>query len=242
MNLIVDIGDTRTKVAVFDSETLVAQWVYDSTLVRKNIEDITSQYSIDRAIISQVGAPLDYDYLFVDIPYKVLSSELKLPIQNLYKTPSTLGADRLAVSVGAVALFPNQNNLVIDMGTCITLDFVNSNNEYLGGVIMPGISMKFKALHTFTDKLPLLSVSNSNIVDFGIVGDDTLSSIISGVIGGTILELEGFVSRYIEKFGKMNIIFTGGDAIYFEKRVNFPNFADSSLLLVGLNKILNTNE
>ena len=171
-----------------------------------------------------------------------MSSELKLPIQNLYKTPSTLGADRLAVSVGAVALFPNQNNLVIDMGTCITLDFVNSNNEYLGGVIMPGISMKFKALHTFTDKLPLLSVSNSNSVDFCIVGDDTLSSIISGVIGGTILELEGFVSRYIEKFGKMNIIFTGGDAIYFEKRVNFPNFADSSLLLVGLNKILNTNE
>ena len=86
MNLIVDIGNTRTKVAVFDSETLVAQWVYDSTLVRKNIEDITSQYSIDRAIVSQVGASLDYDCLFVDIPYKVLSSELKLPIQNLYKT------------------------------------------------------------------------------------------------------------------------------------------------------------
>lgn len=240
MNLVVDIGNTRTKVAVFDEETLVYHQVYDLTLKSDDIAEIANHYPIGRAIVSQVGAALDYDKLFGCIPYKVLSSKLKLPIQNLYKTPTTLGADRLAASVGATALFPNQNNLVIDMGTCITLDFINCNNEYLGGVIMPGISMKFKALHTFTDKLPLLSIDNVDSI--GIVGDDTWSSICSGVINGTILELEGFVSRYVEQFGKMNIIFTGGDAIYFEKRVKFPNFADSNLLLVGLNKILNTNE
>ena len=240
MNLVVDIGNTRTKVAVFDEETLVYHQVYDLTLKSDDIAEIANHYPIGRAIVSQVGAALDYDKLFGCIPYKVLSTKLKLPIQNLYKTPTTLGADRLAASVGATALFPNQNNLVIDMGTCITLDFINCNNEYLGGVIMPGISMKFKALHTFTDKLPLLSIDNVDNV--GIVGDDTWSSICSGVINGTILELEGFVSRYVEQFGKMNIIFTGGDAIYFEKRVKFPNFADSNLLLVGLNKILNTNE
>ena len=240
MNLIVDIGNTRTKVAVFDAETLVYHRVYDSTLERKNIEDIAAQCSIDKAIVSRVGVSVDYDALFANIPYMVLSPDLTVPIRNLYKTPSTLGADRLAAAVGAMVLFPNQNNLVIDMGTCITLDFVNSSGEYLGGAIMPGISMKFKALHTFTDKLPLLSFDNSDSV--GIVGDDTRSSILTGVINGTIMELEGFVERYVEKFGKMNIIFTGGDAIYFEKRVKFPNFADSNLLLVGLNKILNANE
>ena len=240
MNLIVDIGNTRVKVAVFDVETLVYNQIYDSVLKRENIEYISARYPIDRAIVSQVGPLMDYDSLFADISYKILSADLKLPIQNLYKTPATLGSDRLAAAVGAVALYPNQNNLVIDMGTCITLDFVSSHNEYLGGAIMPGISMKFKALHTFTDKLPLLTFDNGDEVD--IVGDDTRSSIFTGIINGTTMELEGFVERYVEKFGKMNIIFTGGDAIYFEKRVKFPNFVNSNLLLVGLNKILNTNE
>ena len=240
MNLIVDIGNTRVKVAVFDVETLVYNQIYDSVLKRENIEYISARYPIDRAIVSQVGPLMDYDSLFADISYKILSADLKLPIQNLYKTPTTLGSDRLAAAVGAVALYPNQNNLVIDMGTCITLDFVSSHNEYLGGAIMPGISMKFKALHTFTDKLPLLTFDNGDEVD--IVGDDTRSSIFTGIINGTTMELEGFVERYVEKFGKMNIIFTGGDAIYFEKRVKFPNFVNSNLLLVGLNKILNTNE
>jgi type III pantothenate kinase len=227
-------------VAVFDVETLVYNQIYDSVLKRENIEYISARYPIDRAIVSQVGPLMDYDSLFADISYKILSADLKLPIQNLYKTPATLGSDRLAAAVGAVALYPNQNNLVIDMGTCITLDFVSSHNEYLGGAIMPGISMKFKALHTFTDKLPLLTFDNGDEVD--IVGDDTRSSIFTGIINGTTMELEGFVERYVEKFGKMNIIFTGGDAIYFEKRVKFPNFVNSNLLLVGLNKILNTNE
>ena len=240
MNLIVDIGNTRVKVAVFDVETLVYNQIYDSVLKRENIEYISARYPIDRAIVSQVGPLMDYDSLFADISYKILSADLKLPIQNLYKTPATLGSDRLAAAVGAVALYPNQNNLVIDMGTCITLDFVSSHNEYLGGAIMPGISMKFKALHTFTDKLPLLTFDDGDEVD--IVGDDTRSSIFTGIINGTTMELEGFVERYVEKFGKMNIIFTGGDAIYFEKRVKFPNFVNSNLLLVGLNKILNTNE
>jgi type III pantothenate kinase len=240
MNLIVDIGNTRVKVAVFDVETLVYNQIYDSVLKRENIEYISARYPIDRAIVSQVGPLMDYDSLFADISYKILSADLKLPIQNLYKTPATLGSDRLAAAVGAVALYPNQNNLVIDMGTCITLDFVSSHNEYLGGAIMPGISMKFKALHTFTDKLPLLTFDNGDEVD--IVGDDTRSSIFTGIINGTTMELEGFVERYVEKFGKMNIIFTGGDAIYFEKRVKFPNFVNSNLLLIGLNKILNYNE
>jgi type III pantothenate kinase len=159
----------------------------------------------------------------------------------MYKTPNTLGADRLAGAVGATVLFPDENNLVIDMGTCITLDFVNKDGEYKGGAILPGISMKFKALHTFTNKLPLLSTEN--LVDTAnIIGNDTQSSIILGVINATCYELEGFVDRYIDTFGPINIIFTGGDAIYFEKRVKFPNFVNSNLLLIGLNKILNYNE
>ena len=120
MNLIVDIGNTRVKVAVFDVETLVYNQIYNSVLKRENIEYISARYPIDRAIVSQVGPLMDYDSLFADISYKILSADLKLPIQNLYKTPATLGSDRLAAAVGAVALYPNQNNLVIDMGTCIT--------------------------------------------------------------------------------------------------------------------------
>ena len=239
MNLIADIGNTRVKLAVFDADTFVDQWVFDSA-TRADIDSIVAKYSVDRAIVSSVGKDMNYDELFGTLPYMVLTSEVAVPITNCYKTPTTLGTDRLAGVVGAATLFPNKNNLVIDMGTCITLDFITKDAEYLGGAIMPGISMKFKALHTFTDKLPLLSFDNSDSV--GIVGDDTRSSILTGVINGTIMELEGFVERYVEKFGKMNIIFTGGDAIYFEKRVKFPNFADSNLLLVGLNKILNANE
>ena len=241
MNLIIDIGNTRTKVAVFDGDTLMEQWVYER-ITPECISSITKMYSISKAIVSSVGKDVDCKNLLSGIPrYFDLSSQLKLPITNMYKTPNTLGADRLAGAVGATVLFPDENNLVIDMGTCITLDFVNKDGEYKGGAILPGISMKFKALHTFTNKLPLLSTEN--LVDTGdIIGNDTQSSIILGVINATCYEMEGFVDRYTDTFGPINIIFTGGDAIYFEKRVKFPNFVNSNLLLIGLNKILNYNE
>ena len=239
MNLIADIGNTRVKLAVFDADTFVDQWVFDS-VTSADIDSIVAKYFVDRAIVSSVGKDMNYDELFGTLPYMVLTSEVAVPITNCYKTPTTLGADRLAGVVGAATLFPNKNNLVIDMGTCITLDFITKDAEYLGGAIMPGISMKFKALHTFTNKLPLLSAENIENID--IVGNDTWSSIYSGVMNGTCLELEGFVARYEEKYGSINVIFTGGDAFNFEKRVNFPNFVSSNLLLIGLNKILNTNE
>ena len=241
MNLIIDIGNTRTKVAVFDGDTLMEQWVYEC-ITPECISSITGKYPISKAIVSSVGKDVDCQSLLSGIPqYFELSSQLKLPITNMYKTPNTLGADRLAGAVGATVLFPDENNLVIDMGTCITLDFVNKDGEYKGGAILPGISMKFKALHTFTNKLPLLSTEN--LVDTGnIIGNDTQSSIILGVINATCYEMEGFVDRYTDTFGPINIIFTGGDAIYFEKRVKFPNFVNSNLLLIGLNKILNYNE
>ena len=223
MNLIVDIGNTRTKVAVFDVGILLEQWSF-SVLTKDEIAVIKSKYPITRVIVSQVGAALDYDSLFGDVPYILLSSALKLPIINQYKTPNTLGADRIAGVVGAMELFPNQNNLVI---------------EYKGGAILPGISMKFRALNTFTSKLPLLKPEN---IDVGIIGNDTQSSICSGVLNGTCFELEGFVKKYAEMFPPINVIFTGGDVGYFEKRVNFSNNVCSNLLLIGLNKILNENE
>ncbi len=238
MNLIVDVGNTRTKVAVFDEGVLLEQWSF-SVLTKDEIAIIKSKYPITRVIVSQVGAALDYDSLFGDVPYILLSSTLKLPITNQYKTPNTLGADRIAGVVGAMELFPNQNNLVIDLGTCITFDFVTKDKEYKGGAILPGISMKFRALNTFTSKLPLLKPEN---IDVGIIGNDTQSSICSGVLNGTCFELEGFVKKYAEMFPPINVIFTGGDVVYFEKRVNFPNNVCSNLLLIGLNKILNENE
>ena len=241
MNLIVDIGNTRTKVAVFDNDVIVEQWVYNH-ITKECISSITQIYPISKAIVSSVGKEENWQNILSDLPrYIELSSHLKLPITNMYKTPNTLGADRIAGVVGATVLFPNRHNLVIDMGTCITLDFVTNTGEYKGGAILPGISMKFKALHTFTNKLPLLSIENFVDNDF-FIGDDTQSSIAMGVMNATCYELEGFVNRYNDVFGSINIIFTGGDAIYFEKRVKFPNFVNSNLLLIGLNKILNYNE
>ena len=125
MNLIADIGNTRVKLAVFDADTFVDQWVFDS-VTRADIDSIVAKYSVDRAIVSSVGKDMNYDELFGTLPYMVLTSEVAVPITNRYKTPTTLGTDRLAGVVGAATLFPDKNNLVIDMGTCITLDFITN--------------------------------------------------------------------------------------------------------------------
>ncbi len=238
MNLVVDIGNTRIKAAVFDKEELVRLWIFEE-FTKTQVADIQSYFPISQAIVSDTGKSTSFEAL-EDIPYHVLSSELKLPIAIYYHTPNTLGADRLAGVVGAQTLFPDQNNLVIDMGTCITFDVVDKNGIYQGGAILPGVSMKFKALHTYTYKLPLLHIENDTVVDF--IGKDTKSSIYSGVMNGTLCEIEGFVNKYQAVYTSLNVIFTGGDSIYFEKRVNFQNFVSANLLLIGLNKILNINE
>lgn len=166
-----------------------------------------------------------------------MSPNLSLPFKSEYATPETLGADRIAAVAGASKLFPGENVLAIDLGTCITYDFITMQNIYKGGAISPGINMRFKAMKHFTARLPKLPVPD-NLPD--ITGDSTRSCMESGVLNGVSFEIEGMVAAY-KKFGEIKIILTGGDAFIFEKKFKEYIFAAPDLVLIGLNVILQHN-
>ena len=169
----------------------------------------------------------------------VLSHQLKLPIEILYKTPQTLGADRIAGSVAAKALFADKNVLKIDFGTCITYDFVNNKKQFMGGAISPGMIMRFKALHNYTAKLPL--VDPMQHLTYELTGTDTDTSILSGVVNGIKEEVTGIIKEYDTRFGNLQVVATGGDAGFFVTLLKNEIFARPYLVLEGLNRILNYN-
>ena len=169
-----------------------------------------------------------------------MSSETTLPIGNSYKTPTTLGNDRLANAVGAFQAFPNQNTLIIDLGTCLKMDLIDEFNNYLGGSISPGLRMRFEALHTLTDNLPLIEDVEIN----QLIGNDTTSSIQVGAYKGMIAEISSMISQYEIKYVNLNIILTGGDlSSFLDVDLSQKNsiFADEFHTLKGLNTILNYN-
>ena len=169
---------------------------------------------------------------------------MPLPINNLYKTPKTLGADRLGNLVGAHSLFQKENVLVISAGTCITYDVINSERNYYGGNITPGIDMRLKAMNTFTARLPLVKKEMTR----ELIGTTTKASMLTGAIKGASLEMQGFISEYKKKYPELMVILTGGDAPYFESAISVgiadrksKTFAVPHLLLHGLNEILLMN-
>ena len=164
----------------------------------------------------------------------MISSFTEVPFKNLYKTPKTLGVDRIALVAGAVSQFSGHNILVIDAGTCITFDFVNSEGEYLGGAISPGLKMRFNSLNYFTANLPLLEIDE--LTDF--IGKNTKESINSGVINGAIQEIDGVINQYNKKFLDLTVVLTGGDTNFLAKQLKSSIFANQNLLLQGLNRIL----
>ena len=156
----------------------------------------------------------------------------------MYKRqPKTLGKDRLAAVVGAFALYSGENTLVIDAGTCIKYDLITLKGVYSGGSISPGINMRFQGLHTFTAQLPLLEKKAVR----NLIGSNTTTAIRTGVQLGAILEMEGFIKKYEDQFGRINVILTGGDANYFANNLKSKIFVNHQLVLIGLNKILNHN-
>ena len=171
------------------------------------------------------------------IPILNVDATIKLPFKNLYKTPHTIGSDRLALAAAAAIQYPNINVLVIDVGSCITYDFIDKNKHFLGGGISPGLSMRYKALHTFTAKLPLLKPSPPD----ALFGDSTLSSIHSGTFGGLLKELDGVISDYKKNYTDLTVILTGGDAKLLANRLKNSIFANSKFLLEGLNSLLEFN-
>ncbi|WP_316928119.1 type III pantothenate kinase [Gillisia marina] len=176
---------------------------------------------------------LQEDYKMV-----VLDQELPQVFSNSYATPKTLGNDRIALVSAASKLYPNQNVLVIDAGTCITFDIKNIENEYLGGAISPGLQMRYQAMNTFTENLPLLEPEEA--VD--LIGNTTIKSIQSGVIFGITAEIDGVISMYNSQFKDLTIILTGGDSVFLCKRLKNSIFANSNFLLEGLNYILEFNK
>ena len=167
-----------------------------------------------------------------------LTFQTPTPFKNLYQTPSTLGKDRIAAVAGAFSLYPNRNVLVIDAGTCITYDFLTDKGEYLGGGISPGIRMRFKAMHTFTGKLPLIEPDEYD----GLIGRSTRESMLSGVYNGVISELNGLISLYQEQFGDIMVIITGGDHEFLHNKLKISIFAAPDLVLLGLNEIFDYND
>ncbi len=234
MLLTIDVGNTRIKVAVFEHNKQLDFFIFETKEALKNFKNIFKKFShLQRITLSSVGK-LDeeaLDYIKIQFPTEIISHQSKFPFKNLYSTPETLGIDRMVLAAGATLQFPNQNRLIIDAGTCITYDFVNSNDEYLGGAISPGISIRYKSLNDYTSKLPLLTISE----DLKIIGDSTKSAIHSGVIKGVIFEIEGFISQYSLKNQDLTIILTGGDAEFLAKRLKNTIFANSNFLLESLN-------
>lgn len=239
MNLIVDIGNTRVKAAVFENSELKEFFVFGNTqeLLQSSL---FSTYKILNCIVGTVVNGLDAFIKVLETKTNVLlfTSETPTPLKNLYKTAHSLGSDRLAGAVGGNTLFPDKNVLVIDAGTCIKYNFVTSQNEYIGGAISEGLKMRFKAIHTFTSRLPLLDIDENSDV---FIGTTSHESIISGVQNGAIAEVQGFIETYRKQYPDLNVVITGGDVNFFEKRLKKPIFADSFLILKGLNRILEYN-
>lgn len=240
MYLIIDQGNSFTKIAVFNHNRLFSLETLENSSIDKitsEIDKIKSNYeNIQYAMFSSVlkNTQKIFDILSPGFTLVEMSHSCFLPIEIEYATPETLGLDRIAAATGACSIYPTSNILTIDAGTCITYDFTNSLGKYLGGGISPGIQMRFDALHTFTSKLPL--VSRENIVN--LIGSTTKNSILSGVLIGITAEIDGIIDQYRDKFPDLKIILTGGDANYFDKKLKNDIFAVPNLVLMGLRDIL----
>ena len=239
MNLVIDVGNTRVKVALFEGAKLCYDTVFLKRRIISELKKIKKEFNVDNAIISSVASlsKSSLDKIKNLFPLVQLDYKTKIPFSNEYKTPKTLGVDRIALIAAVVKDYPKKNVLVIDAGTCITYDFVNKKGVYSGGAIAPGIEMRYKALHVFTANLPLLRAEYPD----SIIGNSTKNSIHSGVVNGVLSEIDGIIERYKQQNKNLTIVLTGGDTNFLSKRLKNGIFANPIFLLEGLNIILNYN-
>jgi type III pantothenate kinase len=239
MKLIVDIGNTSVKVAVFSGDEMV-----DIAVACNNdltaVSHLCAKHSPERGIVSSV-IPVTDDMMAelsgAGIPLLWLDETVPLPITNGYSTPETLGADRLAAVVGANYIFPGRDLMVIDAGTCITYEFISSDALYMGGNISPGLQMRLKALNHYTGKLPLVA-ADGELLEWG---DSTETAIRSGVVRGIEYEMAGYIKEHLKKYPELLVFLTGGDRFSFDEKIKSIIFADRFLVLKGLNRILDYN-
>ncbi|MDQ2180374.1 type III pantothenate kinase [Marinifilum sp. D714] len=240
MNLIIDIGNTKIKASIFlkgELNTTKASEKRDVEFVKDLLSEFTT---IEKVIISSVREYPErlINFLKTKIQHVFFfDSKLPIPIENLYESKKTLGYDRLAACIGAYAMNPNQNILVIDAGTAITFDFLNKKGQYIGGCISPGLSMRYKALNHFTKKLPLLSVNE----DYPLIGKNTNEAITGGVQNGIVFEVDSYINQLKEKYADLKVILTGGDAPFLYKSITNIAILETDVLAIGLNHILEFN-
>lgn len=238
-----DFGNTRLKCGVFLNDNLV-EIISLPDDNNSTIKELLKKYVPQKTILSSViDHNVDIEKIFAEkASFHKLSSQTILPFTTPVGKPETIGADRLALAAAAVYFYKGKNNLVIGLGSCITYNFINKYNSFLGGSISPGMEMRFKSLHEYTAKLPLIK-SDTKIMDinFPLIGYDTRTNILSGVIMGMATEIDGVIDLYKDKFTNFNVLLTGGDASYFARHIKNKIFADPDLIFKGLYAISEIN-
>ena len=233
-----DFGNTRLKAAVFDSNQLQEVIILNDDS-KESIEEIIQKFNPAFSVLSSVinHQPVVEEVLSHHTNFHLLSHLTQLPFTTPVGKPETIGADRLALCAAAVYLFPMKNNLAIGIGTCITYNFINNQNQFLGGSISPGLEMRFKSMNQLTAKLPLVNME----WNFPLIGYDTKTNLLSGVAWGMAKEIDGIIDAYAEKYGNFNVLLTGGDTVHFAPLLKNQIFADPQLIFKGLYAISEYN-
>lgn len=235
--LCIDFGNTRCKAALFRDGLLQKTFILSDVL--PGLQQVVQEEAPTHSILSSVvhhDESIDA-YLQTHTAFHRLTYQSRLPFTIPVGKPETVGADRLAIAAAAVHLFPQHNNLVISLGTCVTYNFINQQHELIGGAISPGMEMRFKAMHQFTARLPLAK-GHWNVP---LIGYDTVTNLQSGVVLGMAKELEGFAQAYAERFGNFNVLLTGGDTPLLVPHLKMEIFADPDLIFKGLYAICQYN-
>lgn len=234
MILGVDIGNTQTKIAVYKGDKLDDVFFCSTEIFHEKLLALQEENPLFKTVILASVVFLkefQLEILKKHFVIEQITRQSKMPFKNNYQTPNTLGIDRMVLASGGSLLYPNENVLIIDAGTCITYDFVNENNVYYGGGISPGIQLRFRSLHHFTAKLPEVKWENQEV---NLIGKTTNESIESGVINGAVEEINGIINKYLQQNEKLRVILTGGDAEYLSKQIKNVIFAKSFFLLESL--------
>jgi type III pantothenate kinase len=241
MNLVIDVGNTRVKLAIFDQDQLLESTSSSSENLLKHVKTLFETYPrLTNAIISSTAqVPEDLkNKLSLQLNLIEFNHQSKVNFKNNYGTPETLGLDRIALVASASDAYPNTNVLVIDAGTCITYDFLDKTNTYQGGAISPGLQMRFKAMHTFTEKLPSIDKPIQNAY---FIGKSTHEAMQIGVFRSVCYEIEGYIKDYLTDYEDLTVVLTGGDYYLLSASIKNSIFVTSNFLLKGLNKILQLN-
>ena len=240
MNLVIDIGNTRTKFSVFHLGEVLITVPVDEFLP-EHVDVLQNEHpELQNVILSAVKdySPGLRSALQNKFKYFIeLDAKTPLPIENCYKTPETLGKDRIAAVVGGFDLYPDSNLLIIDAGTAITYDILNDKHQYLGGNISPGLQMRYKALHQFTGKLPLTEHRKFD----KLYGTTTEEALLAGVQHGVVFEVDKAIDTFKDFYTNLKVIITGGDADFFDKKLKNSFFVNFNLIAMGLNRILEYN-